>query len=128
MFLLWNGAILGYSEIDSMGDGQVDPLKLLQSDETVGTFITAFSLLAVATSFIGFVIGLVDFVGDGLKMPVNTKNALPFAITLFPPAAFALLCKSASFYFFFSILHANLSLLTNRLSLPGYLRQTRMCS
>jgi len=91
MFLLWNGAILGYSEIDSMGDGQVDPLKLLQSDETVGTFITAFSLLAVATSFIGFVIGLVDFVGDGLKMPVNTKNALPFAITLFPPAAFALL-------------------------------------
>ena len=49
-----------------------------------------FSLLAVATSFIGFVLGLVDFIGDGMKMPTNTRNALPFIVTLFPPAVFAL--------------------------------------
>jgi len=104
MFLLWNGAILGYSVPDVAADPVleagaaaeqvaeqiVDPLKLLQEDATVGTYISAFSLLAVATSFIGFVLGLVDFIGDGMKMPTNTRNALPFIVTLFPPAVFAL--------------------------------------
>ena len=89
MFLLWNMAILGF-HVDS-DSGELDPLKLLQSDDKVGPYITVFSLLAVATSFIGFVLGLVDFIGDGLKLPINTKNVLPFALTLFPPTVFAIL-------------------------------------
>ena len=68
-----------------------DPLKILQEDPGVGTYIMAFSLLAVATSFIGFVLGLVDFVADGMKLPTNTRSLLPFALTLAPPSIFALL-------------------------------------
>jgi len=90
MFLLWNAAILGY-HVGGDGSLGTDPLKILQEDPGVGTYIMAFSLLAVATSFIGFVLGLVDFVADGMKLPTNTRSVLPFALTVAPPSIFALL-------------------------------------
>ena len=46
-----------------------DPLELLAGENaTVGPLIQAFSFLAVATSFIGFVLGLTDFISDNLKV------------------------------------------------------------
>ncbi|QDZ19422.1 tyrosine-specific transport protein [Chloropicon primus] len=97
MFLLWNAAILGYNlDGSDAADGSIlDPLKVLEEDATVGTYIMSFSLLAVATSFIGFVLGLVDFIADGLNMPVNTKSLVPFSLTLVPPALFAVVYPDA---------------------------------
>ena len=96
MFLLWNAAILGYSldGAEQVGEA-VDPLRALQEDPGVGSYITAFSLLAVATSFIGFVLGLVDFLSDALGLPTNSKNAVPFSLALLPPTAFAVVYPDA---------------------------------
>ena len=55
---------------EAAGAGGVrDPLELLAGENaTVGPLIQAFSFLAVATSFIGFVLGLTDFISDNLKV------------------------------------------------------------
>lgn len=67
MFLAWDAAILG-SLKPGVGAGG-DPLQsLIGTDPVVGTLVQVFSFLAVATSFIGFVFGLVDFVGDLLNV------------------------------------------------------------
>lgn len=90
MFVLWNGAILGSLE-PSMMEGFQDPLELLMSSSTtVGPLIESFSILAIATSYIGFVLGLSDFLSDAMKLPSGEKQAIPFAITLGPPFVLAL--------------------------------------
>lgn len=67
MFLAWDAAILG-SLGPGVGTGS-DPLQtLIGSDPVVGSLVQIFSFLAVATSFIGFLFGLVDFVGDLLSV------------------------------------------------------------
>ena len=46
-----------------------DPLKILASENaTVGPLIQAFSFLAVATSLVGFILGLTDFIADNLRV------------------------------------------------------------
>jgi hypothetical protein len=66
-----------------------DPLAVLQAgNQTVGPLIQGFSLLAIATSFIGFILGLTDFLVDGLKLP-DRQAPLPYALTLLPPFAIA---------------------------------------
>jgi len=67
MFLLWNAVILG--QIPPGAPAGADPLALLgQADPVVGPTVEVFSLLAISTSFIGFVLGLTDFVADYLKV------------------------------------------------------------
>ena len=89
MFLLWNAAILGFRG-GPEGAG-TDPLDaLIASEPFVGTLVQYFSILAIGTSFIGFVLGLVDFLSDGLRLPTNTKNPIPFALAIAPPTLFAL--------------------------------------
>ncbi|XP_058008932.1 uncharacterized protein LOC110653316 isoform X2 [Hevea brasiliensis] len=53
--------------------------------------IEVFSLFAIATSYIGFVLGLTDFLADLLKLPASQNTPLPYLLTLIPPLALALL-------------------------------------
>lgn len=49
----------------------------------------AFSFLAIATSYIGFILGLTDFLADALKLPSGRQAPLPYLITVLPPFAVA---------------------------------------
>ena len=67
-----------------------DPLAALRaSDPLVGPLIQAFSFLAIATSYIGFILGLTSFLADALRLP-NSKSAATYGLTLLPPLALAL--------------------------------------
>ncbi|MED6155354.1 hypothetical protein PIB30_004369 [Stylosanthes scabra] len=89
LFLIWNAVILGTITDNSMG---VDPLQQLQSTNgTVGPVVAAFSFLAISTSYIGFVLGLSDFLADLLKLPSGQNKPLPYILTLIPPLILALL-------------------------------------
>jgi tyrosine-specific transport protein len=97
MFLAWNGVILGnVLAHDPTSLGTIDPVALLQSGTQggplLGTLIGAFSELALITSLIGFVYGLLDALTDVAKLPVKGpefekwKPAL-FAGVFLPPLA-----------------------------------------
>lgn len=96
LFLIWNAVILGTSSslVDSAGAVQSisDPLLRLRSASgIVGPTVELFSFLAVATSFIGFVLGLSDFLGDLLKLPGGGRRSpVPYILTLVPPFFLAL--------------------------------------
>jgi len=74
MFVAWNAIILGALPYDpdavsaAAASGQVfDPLQALRSSgDFFGLTVRAFSILAIATSFNGFVFGLRDFFADAL--------------------------------------------------------------
>ncbi|KAE8735541.1 elongation factor 1-beta 2-like [Hibiscus syriacus] len=71
-----------YSRINSnldMSSGQmIDPLKQLRSSNgSVAPIIEVFSLLAIATSYIGFVLGLPDFLAALLKLPASENKPQP---------------------------------------------------
>jgi tyrosine-specific transport protein len=71
------------------GAQDLDPVLLLrQKSEAVGPLIEVFSLLAIATSFIGFVLGLSDFFADIFNL--RNARAPAYALTLLPPYALAL--------------------------------------
>lgn len=93
LFLVWNGVILGtVTHVGSDVDKIVDPLQQLRSTNgAVGPIVEAFSLLAIGTSYIGFVLGLADFLADLLKLPTGQSRPLPYLITLLPPLVLALL-------------------------------------
>ncbi|KAF0907398.1 hypothetical protein E2562_015889 [Oryza meyeriana var. granulata] len=92
LFLIWDAVILG--TIPGLaGDGTiVDPLEQLRSSNgTVGPIVEAFSFLAIGTSYIGFVLGLSDFIADLLKLPSGQNKPLPYLVTLVPPLVLSLL-------------------------------------
>nr|XP_043628497.1 tyrosine-specific transport protein-like [Erigeron canadensis] len=93
LFLIWNAVILGTITSPKTGtDKIVDPLQaLLATNGVVGPIVGAFSLLAIATSYIGFVLGLSDFLSDLLKLPSDKSRPLPYLLTLFPPLILSLL-------------------------------------
>ncbi|CAI7768777.1 unnamed protein product [Closterium sp. NIES-53] len=120
MFLLWDAAILGTAPIppppqplvDALAMASdaaaatapsaavaaaeamkvVDPLaRLQQIDPSVGGAVQLFSFFAIATSYIGFILGLSDFLADALKLPSGRgRTPLPYILTLAPPLAFSL--------------------------------------
>ncbi|GJP30142.1 hypothetical protein CLOM_g22613 [Closterium sp. NIES-68] len=119
MFLLWDAAILGTAPLpptpqpltDALAMGStaaaaapaaaaaavetmsaVDPLvRLQQIDPSVGGAVQLFSFFAIATSYIGFILGLSDFLADALKLPSGRgRTPLPYILTLAPPLAFSL--------------------------------------
>ncbi|XP_020396051.1 uncharacterized protein [Zea mays] len=92
LFLVWDGVILGTLP-DLAGSSTVsDPLELLRSSNgIVGPIVEAFSFLAIATSYIGFVLGISDFLADLLKLPSGQNKPLPYVLTLFPPLVLSLL-------------------------------------
>ncbi|KAL2941379.1 Tyrosine-specific transport protein [Bienertia sinuspersici] len=64
----------------------LDPLQQLRSSNgVVGPIVETFSLFAIGTSYIGFVLGLADFLADLLKLPSGQSKTLPYLITLIPP-------------------------------------------
>ncbi|XP_010536150.1 PREDICTED: uncharacterized protein LOC104811210 [Tarenaya hassleriana] len=92
LFLVWNGVILGSIMDSAVGEKMIDPLEQLRSSNgLVGPIVEAFSLLAIATSYIGFVLGLSDFLSDLLKLPVGQNKPLPYILTLVPPLVLSLL-------------------------------------
>nr|TKS17255.1 uncharacterized protein D5086_0000015270 [Populus alba] len=93
LFLVWDGVILGSISTPEMADKIADPLQqLLSTNGVVGvTIIQAFSFLAIGTSYIGFVLGLSDFLADFLKLPAGENKPLPYILTLIPPLVLALL-------------------------------------
>ncbi|XP_012485305.1 uncharacterized protein LOC105799343 isoform X1 [Gossypium raimondii] len=94
LFLVWDAVILGSISSLGMGSDQmVDPLQQLRASNSgvVGPIIEVFSLLAIATSYIGFVLGLSDFLADLLKLPAGENRPQPYLLTLIPPLGLALL-------------------------------------
>ncbi|KAK9122603.1 hypothetical protein Sjap_012205 [Stephania japonica] len=93
LFLVWDAVILGsISNLETVSGTIVDPLQQLQSaNGAVGPIVEVFSFLAIATSYIGFVLGLSDFLSDLLKLPSGQSKPLPYVLTLFPPLVLSLL-------------------------------------
>ncbi|KAF9665407.1 hypothetical protein SADUNF_Sadunf16G0119400 [Salix dunnii] len=92
LFLVWDGVILGSVSTPEMTEKIADPLQqLLSTNGVVGPIIQAFSFLAIGTSYIGFVLGLSDFLADLLKLPAGENRPLPYILTLIPPLVLALL-------------------------------------
>ena len=92
MFISWDAAILGSSAFAEAGAAAgaaaaaagggavaavVDPLAVLRESglPAVGPLIDAFTFLAITTSFLGFVLGLSDFVADVIQasIPLHTS-------------------------------------------------------
>ena len=96
MFLAFNGVILGnvLGAGAELGPG-VDPVTLLQNTEgggMIGGLVTAFSSLAVITSLIGFVYGLLDAWTDTLNIPTEGKEfdrwkSVLYGLVFVPPVA-----------------------------------------
>jgi len=90
MFITWNFVILG---IAAPGAVSADPVAVLRNGGAggaTGVLVSLFSEAAIVTSFIGFVIGLVDFFTD--VFPNKSKKDLAlYGAVLLPPLAVALL-------------------------------------
>jgi len=100
MLLAWNAIILGnVASIPGAFDYGLNPVSLLQSEglggETLGQLVGIFSELAVTTSLIGVIYGLLDGLTDVFNVPTKGpqfekwKPAL-FAGVLLPPLALSL--------------------------------------
>jgi tyrosine-specific transport protein len=80
MFVLWDAALLGSvsqaqaeDALDAVArsggaiEAIADPLAALQATSpAAAALVSGFSFFAITTSFVGFVLGLVDFLSDGL--------------------------------------------------------------
>ena len=98
MFLLWNAVVLGNVGMDA-ATGVVDPVALLQASASSGgsgailaNLVTTFSSLAVVTSLIGFVYGLLDGWTDVFGLPTEGPayekwKAPLFGLIFLPPLA-----------------------------------------
>jgi tyrosine-specific transport protein len=100
MYIAWNAVILGnVMGIDPSLLGNVDPVSVLQNNNeegaVLGTLVGIFSELALITSLIGFVYGLIDALTDVAAIPMKGpvfkkyKPAL-FAAVFLPPLALSI--------------------------------------
>jgi len=100
MFLGWNGVILGnVVNVPGALNNGIDPITVLQNSgvggEVLGPLVTIFSELAIMTSIIGFIYGLLDAWTDVFKLPLKGPEfekwkAPLFAAVLVPPLLFSL--------------------------------------
>ncbi|MEH2428638.1 MAG: aromatic amino acid transport family protein [Nostoc sp.] len=107
MFLAWNAVILGSVSPDmlhSTSDGRsiFDPLQILRAGgagQWLGVLVSIFSEFAIATSFIGFVYGLLDLFKDiFLSSQEKVSSRLPlYSLVLFPPMTLGTLNPSIFF-------------------------------
>ncbi|KAF9599357.1 hypothetical protein IFM89_036814 [Coptis chinensis] len=93
LFLVWDAVILGtIPGLATNIDKIVDPIQQLRSTNgVVGPVVEAFSFFAIATSYIGFVLGLADFLSDLFKLPTDQSKPLPYVLSLLPPLVLSLL-------------------------------------
>ncbi|WP_375505398.1 amino acid permease [uncultured Nostoc sp.] len=107
MFLAWNAVILGSVSPDmlhgtSNSRSVFDPLQILRAGsagEWLGILLSIFSEFAIATSFIGFVYGLLDLLKDiFLIAQGKLSSRLPlYSLALFPPMTLGTLNPSIFF-------------------------------
>lgn len=107
MFLAWNAVILGSVTPDMLhgtSDGRtvLDPLQILRAGgagEWLGVLVSIFSEFAIATSFIGFVYGLLDLFKDIFSITQGKfSSRLPlYSLVLFPPMTLGTLNPSIFF-------------------------------
>ncbi|MCC5629337.1 tyrosine transporter [Nostoc sphaeroides CHAB 2801] len=107
MFLAWNAVILGSISPDmlhgtSNGRTVFDPLQILRAGgagEWLAVLVSIFSEFAIATSFIGFVYGLLDLLKDiFLIAQGKLSSRLPlYSLVLFPPMTLGTLNPSIFF-------------------------------
>lgn len=102
MFLLWNAVVLSNVSPEASAAGVVDPVALLQASASSGgtgailaKLVTTFSSLAVVTSLIGFVYGLLDAWTDVFNLPTEGPTyekwkAPLFGLVFLPPLALSL--------------------------------------
>ncbi|CAN8300662.1 unnamed protein product [Cochlearia groenlandica] len=93
LFIVWNAVILGsFPETGATAEKMIDPLQQLRTTSVnVGPYVEAFSLIAIATSYIGFVLGLTDFLSDLLKLRTGQNKPFLYLLTLVPPLLLSLL-------------------------------------
>ncbi|MFS0517388.1 amino acid permease [Nostoc sp. UIC 10607] len=107
MFLAWNAVILGSVSSDMLhvtsgGRTVFDPLQILRAGgagEWLGVLVSIFSEFAIATSFIGFVYGLLDLFKDIFIIAQGKLSSrLPlYSLVLFPPMTLGTLNPSIFF-------------------------------
>ncbi len=108
MFLAWNAVILGSVSPDMLNgtsDGRpvFDPLQILRAGgagEWLGVLVSIFSEFAIATSFIGFVYGLLDLFKDIFLIAqgrLSTSRLPLYSLVLFPPMTLGTLNPSIFF-------------------------------
>ena len=107
MFLAWNAVILGSVSPDmlhgtSNARSVFDPLQILRAGgagEWLGVLVSIFSEFAIATSFIGFVYGLLDLFKDIFLIAQGKLfSRLPlYSLVLFPPMTLGTLNPSIFF-------------------------------
>jgi tyrosine-specific transport protein len=94
MFAIWNAVILGSINLDSfteLADGlPLDPLAWLSQRSAgrwLGLSVAVFSEFAIATSFIGFACGLLNFLGDifNKRLGGDLQRLPLYALVLLPP-------------------------------------------
>ncbi len=88
LFLVWNAIILGCADPQSV---PFDPLQRLMAanfSPQLPLLVSIFSGLAIATSFVGFVYGLLDFFAD--LWPQMLARWRYFPVILVPPLVLAL--------------------------------------
>ena len=128
MFLAWDAVSLGSgggasAASASAATAAADPVAALSaSSPLAGPLVATFSMLALVTSFFGFVLGLTDFLADALPtereeaeeeeegekasspllrplLPLNpggrARAPVPYALTLLPPLAGAVAVPGA---------------------------------
>lgn len=97
MFVGWNAVVLG--NVQGADLGNIDPVALLQSaggdNAVLGSLVGVFSSLALVTSLIGFVYGLLDAWTDVFQLPTEgpkfEKWKLPlFGLVFVPPVALSM--------------------------------------
>ena len=90
MFLLWNAVILGSISSLAVSSEIFDPLTALRNNSDLpglSVVVSVFSEFAIATSFIGFTYGLLDFLKDALQVKdITPQNRLPFFCVIFLPS------------------------------------------
>ncbi|MEM6599544.1 MAG: aromatic amino acid transport family protein, partial [Cyanobacteria bacterium P01_C01_bin.69] len=103
MFALWNAVILGnttWGEGSVLGDG-VDPIELMRLGagySQLGVVVSVFSEFAIATSFIGFVFGLLNVfedifsgLGESVEAFKSYRRLLFYGLVLMPPLALSVI-------------------------------------
>lgn len=89
MFASWNAFILGSLDADTANMSGIDPIEVLrqgQAHPLLGVAVSVFSEFAIATSFIGFVFGLLSVFQDIFSPSFREKaGPLPLYLLIFLP-------------------------------------------
>lgn len=108
IYILWQYAIQGniprsaFVQIREEGNNisaLLDQMNLSTNSSFISQFLTLFSYMALASSFLGVSLGLFDFIADFFKFNDNQQGRLKSAlITFLPPTVFALVFPNGFIY------------------------------